>query len=97
LFLLGSHFSPLTAASTHVEAEPLRSRKLLMTAKEISYLIGKTQQVGLTLVPLNLHLVRGKIKILVGLARGKKKHDKRDALQKRDWQRQQQRILKNQY
>lgn len=94
LFLLNSHFSPQTSVSTHYLAEPTRSRKLLMTAREIRRLIGRVREAGLTLVPLDMHLLRGKIKLSVGLARGKKRHDKRDSLQKRDWQRQQQRLLK---
>lgn len=93
-FLLNSHFSPLISASTHEEAAPSRSRKLLLTAREIRRLLGKVREAGLTLVPLNMHLSRGNIKLHIGLARGKKMHDKRRDTQKRDWQRQQQRILK---
>lgn len=93
-FLLNSHFSPLSSTSTHHETDPVRSRKLLMTAHEIRRMLGRSRVDGLTLVPLDMHLVRGKIKLLVGLARGKKKHDKRRALQERHWQRQQQRLLK---
>ena len=94
LFLLGSHFSPLLSTSTHTAADPVRSRKLLMTAREIRRLTGKIQQAGMTIAPLDLHLSRGKIKLRAGLARGKKTHDKRATVQQRDWQRQQQRILK---
>ncbi len=93
-FLLNSHFTPLISASTHVETAPARSRKLLLTAHEIRRLLGKVKEAGLTLVPLNMHLSRGNIKLHIGLARGKKQHDKRHDTQKRDWQRQQQRILK---
>lgn len=93
-FLLNSHFSPLISASTHVEADPSRNRKLLLTAREIRRLLGRVREAGLTLVPLNMHLSRGKIKLHIGLARGKKRHDKRHAKQKHDWNRQQQRILK---
>lgn len=93
-FLLNSHFSPLTSASTHVEADPSRSRKLLLTAREIRRLLGKVREAGLALVPLNMHLSRGNIKLHIGLGRGKKKRDKRRDVQKRDWDRQQRRILK---
>lgn len=95
LFLLNSHFSPLASASTHYEIVADRSRKLLMTAREIRRLIGKVREAGLALVPLDMHLSHGKIKLRVGLARGKKTYDKRHALQKREWQRQQQRLLKS--
>lgn len=94
LYLLGGHISPLISTSTHAEADPKRSRKLLLTGREISRLIGKTREAGLTLIPLDMHLSRGKIKLSVALARGKKQQDKRKTVQKRDWQRQQQRILK---
>lgn len=93
-FLLNSNFTPLISASTHVEAMPSRSRKLLLTAREIRRLLGKVKEAGLTLVPLNMHLSRGNIKLQIALARGKKQHDKRHDTQKRDWQRRQQRILK---
>ncbi len=93
-YLLNSHFSPLSSTSTHKEPEPSRSRKLLMTAREIRRMLGRSREDGLALVPLNMHLSRGKIKLLVGLGRGKKKFDKRHSVQKRDWDRQQHRILK---
>lgn len=94
-FLLNSHFSPLVSASSHAPADPSRSRKLLLTAREIRRLVGRSREAGLTLVPLQMHLSRGKIKLLVALARGKKRHDKRRALLERDWKRQQHRLLKN--
>ena len=72
LFLLNSHFAPLSSASSHVEADPKRSRKLLMTRKEISNLAGKVQRAGFTLVPLNMHLLRGKMKLQIGLAKARK-------------------------
>ncbi len=93
MFLLGSHFTPLVSAGTHKEPDPARSRKLLLHAKEISRIGGKVQRAGLTLVPLQMHLARGKIKLSLALARGKKKHDRREALKEKDWQRQQRRIL----
>ena len=94
-FLLNSHFSPLVSASSHAPADPARSRKLLMTMREIRRMLGRSREAGLTLVPLHMHLSRGKIKLHVGLARGKKQHDKRRTLLERDWRRQQQRLLKN--
>lgn len=94
LFLLGSHVSPLPTASTHVKPDPVRTRKLLLHASEISKLIGKVERAGYTLVPLNLHYLRGRIKCEIGLAKGKKQYDKRDTLKERDWQREQQRIMK---
>ena len=94
VFLLGSHFSPLTSAGTHIEPNPSRSRKLLLTGREISRLQGKVKQAGLTLVPLRMYLSRGKIKISVGLARGKKKHDRRHAIKTKQWNRDKQRIFK---
>lgn len=94
IFLFGAHISPLLTASTHVTPDPVRTRKLLLNANEISNLIGKVERAGYTLVPLNLHLKRGRIKCEIGLAKGKKQHDKRDTLKKQDWQREQQQIMK---
>ncbi|MCM1512690.1 MAG: SsrA-binding protein SmpB [Oxalobacter formigenes] len=94
LFLLGSHISPLPTASTHVKPDSVRTRKLLLRASEISKLIGRVERAGYTLVPLNLHYLRGRIKCEIGLAKGKKQYDKRDTLKERDWQREQQRIMK---
>jgi SsrA-binding protein len=94
IFLFGAHISPLLAASTHVHADPVRTRKLLLNKAEISRLIGKVERAGYTLVPLNLHYQRGRIKCEIGLAKGKKQHDKRDADKERDWHREQQSIMK---
>jgi SsrA-binding protein len=94
VFLFGSHISPLSAASTHVNPDPVRTRKLLLNADEIKKLIGKVERAGYTLVPLNLHFQKGRIKCEIGLAKGKKQHDKRDAEKQRDWQREQQAIMK---
>ena len=94
LFLIGAHISPLTSASTHVLPDPVRTRKLLMHAEEIAKLVGKVERAGYTLVPLDLHYTRGNIKLSVGLAKGKKQHDKRAATKDRDWQREQQRLLR---
>ncbi len=94
IYLIGSHIAPLTAASTHVSPDPTRTRKLLMHGEEIQRLIGKVERAGYTLVPLDLHYTKGRIKLAVGLARGKKQYDKREAEKKKEWQREQQRLLK---
>ena len=94
IFLFGSHISPLPTASTHVKPDPVRNRKLLMHASEISKLIGKVERAGYTLVPLNLHFSKGRVKCEIGLAKGKKPYDKRETEKARDWQREQQKILK---
>ena len=94
VYLIGAHITPLTAASTHVNADPTRSRKLLLHAEEIRRLIGKVERAGYTLVPLDLHYSGGRVKLSVGLARGKKQYDKREAEKKKEWQREQQRLIK---
>jgi len=94
IFLIGAHISPLSAASTHVQADPVRTRKLLLHGEEIRRLIGKVDRAGYTLVPLDLHYVRGRVKINVGLAKGKKQHDKRAAEREKEWKREQQRLLR---
>jgi SsrA-binding protein len=94
-YVIGMHISPLPAASTHVSADPTRSRKLLLNAEEIRKLIGKVEQRGYTLVPLDLHYSKGRVKVAVGLAKGKKQHDKRDAEKDREWQREQQRLMRH--
>jgi SsrA-binding protein len=94
-FLVGAHFSPLLSASTHVQADPTRSRKLLLHRGELDRLIGAVERKGYALVPLDLHWRKGRAKLEVGLARGKKQHDKRAASKDRDWARQKERILKN--
>ena len=95
LFLFGMHISPLPSASTHVHADPVRTRKLLMHKKEISRLIGKVERAGFTLVPINLHFVKGRIKLEIGLAKGKKQHDKREDEKKKDWDREKQRLMRD--
>lgn len=93
-FVIGMHVSALPTASTHVRPDPTRSRKLLLNAEEIRRLIGKVEQRGYTLVPLDLHYTKGRVKIAIGLAKGKKQHDKREAEKDREWQREQQRLLR---
>lgn len=95
LFLHGAHISPLMSASTHVDPNPVRARKLLMKRYEISRLIGQVERAGYTLAPLTLYWVRGRAKLKIGLAKGKKQHDKRASIKERDWKREQQRIMKN--
>ncbi|MCA3069678.1 MAG: SsrA-binding protein SmpB [Rhodocyclaceae bacterium] len=94
VFLIGCHISPLTSASTHVTPDPTRTRKLLLHAEEIATLIGKVERAGYTLVPLDLHLTRGRVKLAVGLAKGKKQHDKRASEKDREWERQKQRLMR---
>lgn len=94
LYLLGAHVTPLTSASTHVKPDPTRTRKLLMHAEQIAKLIGKVERAGYTLVPLDLHYTRGRIKLEVGLAKGKKQFDKRASEREREWQREKQRLIK---
>ncbi|MDQ6619953.1 MAG: SsrA-binding protein SmpB [Pseudomonadota bacterium] len=95
IVLLGAHVTPLITASTHVHADPTRTRKLLMHREEINRLVGKVERAGYTLVPLNLHYAKGRVKLDVGLAKGKKQHDKRDTEKLRDWNREKQRVLRN--
>lgn len=95
LFLQGAHISPLTTASTHIDPNPVRSRKLLMKSIEISRLIGQVERAGYTIAPLTLYWVRGKVKLKIGLAKGKKMHDKRASIKERDWKREQHRVLKS--
>lgn len=94
LYLIGAHISPLTSTSTHVTADPVRTRKLLLHANEIEKLIGKVERAGYTIVPLDLHYSRGRIKLNIGLAKGKKQHDKRKTERDKDWQREQQRLMR---
>ena len=94
VYLIGAHITPLNAASTHVNADPARSRKLLLHAEEIRHLIGKVERAGYTLVPLDLHYMKGRVKLAVGRARGKKQYDKREAEKKKEWQRERQRLVK---
>jgi SsrA-binding protein len=94
LFLLNAHIGTLSTTSTHERADPTRTRKLLMHGAEIRRLIGKVERAGYTLIPLDLHFTRGRVKLALGLAKGKRQFEKRDADQKRDWKRQQQRLLK---
>lgn len=92
VYLIGCHISPLLSASTHILPDPTRSRKLLLNTSEINKLIGKTERAGFTLMPLNMHFSKGRIKLDIGLAKGKKQHDKRAAEKDREWEREKQRL-----
>lgn len=94
IFLLGMHVTPLASASTHVHPDPTRTRKLLLHRREIDRLVGQVERAGYTLVPLDLHFSRGRIKATIGLAKGKKLHDKREAEKERDWQREKARLMR---
>jgi SsrA-binding protein len=95
IFLIGSHITPLATASTHVHPDPTRTRKLLLNAREIDRLIGAVERAGYTLVPLDMHYSKGRIKVEIGLAKGKKQHDKRESEKERDWKREQQRLMRH--
>jgi SsrA-binding protein len=95
LWLLGAHITPLTSASTHVEADPVRTRKVLLHRNEIDRLAGLVERKGYTLVPLELYWSKGRAKLAIGLARGKKQYDKRDTEKDRDWQRDKSRAMKS--
>lgn len=94
-WLLGAHISPLSTASTHITPDPTRTRKLLLHREELDKLIGAVERKGYTLVPLALYWKRGRAKLDIGLARGKKQYDKRATEKARDWERTRQRILKH--
>lgn len=94
LFLIGAHVSPLPTVSTHFIPDPMRTRKLLLRAEEIRRLIGKVEQRGYSLIPLNLHYAKGRIKLDLALARGKLKHDKRADQREKEWNREKQRLLR---
>jgi len=95
LFLIGAHLSPLATASTHVHPDATRTRRLLLHREEINRLIGKVERAGYTLTPLDLHYSKGRVKLAIGLAKGKKQHDKRAAIKEREWNREQQRLLRS--
>lgn len=95
IFLFGMHITPLAEASTHIHPDPVRTRKLLMHFSQISKLIGRVERAGYTLVPLDMHFLRGRVKVEVGLAKGKKQHDKREAEKSRDWDREKARLMRS--
>lgn len=93
-WLLGSLITPLQTASTHINPDPTRTRKLLLHQRELNKLIGSVERKGYTLVPLQLYWKDNLVKLEIGLAKGKKLHDKRDSEKERDWQREKERLLK---
>ena len=93
-YLFGAHITPLNSASTHVIAEPTRTRRLLLNRSELDHLVGAVEREGYTLVPLDLHWNRGRAKLRLGLAKGKKQHDKRATEKDRDWQRDRSRLMR---
>lgn len=93
-WLFGAHISPLPSASTHINPDPTRTRKLLLKKQELNKLIGHVERRGYTLVPLKLYWKKNLVKLEIGLAKGKKLHDKRATEKERDWQREKQRLLK---
>ena len=94
-WLIGAHITPLKQTSTHEIADATRTRKLLLHERELATLIGKVERAGYTLIPLDLHWEKGRAKLEVGLAKGKKQHDKRADIKERDWQRQKDRIMRH--
>ena len=94
LFLIGAHITPLVSASTHVKPDAVRTRKLLLHEAEIAKLIGKVERAGYALVPLDLHFAKGRIKLAIGLAKGKKEYDKRESEKKKDWEREKGRLMR---
>jgi SsrA-binding protein len=95
LFLIGAHISPLLSASTHVLPDPVRTRKLLLNRREIDELVGKVERAGYALIPLDLHYSKGRVKLAIGLAKGKKQHDKRETEKERDWVREKARVMRD--
>ena len=94
IYLIGCHVTPLGSASTHVHPDSIRTRKLLLHSEQIAKLIGKVERAGYTLVPLDMHYTRGRIKIQIGLAKGKKQYDKRATEKEKDWKREQSSLMK---
>ena len=94
LYLIGSHISPLKTASTHITPDSIRTRKLLLHAEQIRRLIGKVERAGYTLVPLDMHYKAGRIKLEIGLAKGKKEYDKRESEKQKEWERDKQRLMR---
>lgn len=93
-FLFGAHVTPLPTASTHIKPDPIRTRKLLLNRKELNVLIGMIERKGYTLVPTFMYWKKGRAKLEIGLAKGKKQHDKRAADKDRDWKREKERLFK---
>jgi SsrA-binding protein len=95
VWLLGCHISPLITASSHIKPDAVRTRKLLLHEREIAKLIGKVERAGYALVPIDLHFTRGRVKLEIGLAKGKKQYDKRETEKQRDWTREKARLMRD--
>ncbi|MDP1573595.1 MAG: SsrA-binding protein SmpB [Coxiellaceae bacterium] len=93
-YLFGAHITPLSTASTHIEPDPIRSRKLLLHQKELNKLFTAKEREGCTIIPLDLHWFHNRVKLQIAVAKGKKQHDKRASIKERDWNREKHRILK---
>ena|SRR3990167_4385902 len=93
-WLIGAHITPLPTASTHIHPDAQRSRKLLLNQRELNKLYGAVQRQGYTLVPLDLHWRKNRVKIEIALCKGKKSYDKRETIKKREWEREKQRVMK---
>ena len=93
-FLFGAHINALNSASTHVDTDPTRTRKLLLNRRQLDHMVGAVERRGYTIVPLELYWKAGRAKLEIGLAKGKKQHDKRANEKDRDWQRDKGRIMK---
>jgi SsrA-binding protein len=93
-WLIGSHISPLETVSTHITPDAQRTRKLLMTQRELGKLFGAIQREGYTAIPLDMHWHKNRVKVEIGLGKGKKTHDKRETIKRRDWEREKHRVLK---
>lgn len=95
IYLIGCHVTPLGSASTHIRPDATRTRKLLLHNEQIAKLIGKVERAGYTLVPLDMHYLRGRVKVEIGLAKGKKQYDKRETEKQRDWEREKGRLMRH--
>ncbi len=94
-WLIGAHITPLKTASTHITPDPIRSRKLLLNRRELNKLASAKEREGYTIVPVDLHWFKNRVKIQIAIAKGKKQHDKRAAEKEKDWNREKLRILKH--
>jgi SsrA-binding protein len=95
IYIIGCHITPLGSASTHVRPDATRTRKLLLHSEQIAKLIGQVERAGYTLVPIDMHFTRGRVKVEIGLAKGKKQYDKRETEKERDWVREKARIMRH--
>lgn len=94
IWIIGMHITPLISASTHVTHDPTRTRKLLLHSRQIDKLIGLVERAGYALLPIDLHYSKGRVKLEIGLAKGKKQYDKREDAKEKDWKREQDRLMK---